>query len=215
MPSKFSVTDPWCLSWFLDPNFFHSGSAEKNLIKYRVFKPKKMILKISEIWSGFYIPDPGDDCLPISDSESGGQKGTGSRIRIRNTAKNNCEFAPILLKIPLFQAPEQKRRARKVRLQDTTQLSAASSPRKTSNKEKDLQIRNGLGEKASPCENWSEVNWLRELQILYLCVFLPPWWLRYTVYGTIKWWKSSRMLILRRYTVYGHDSVAKIEQNVE
>jgi hypothetical protein len=96
-----------------------------------------------------FIQDPGDDCLPIPDSESGGQKGTGSRIRIRNTAKINCEFAQILLKIPLFQAPEQKRRARKVRLQDTTQLSAASSPRKTSNKEKDLQIRNGLGEKSN------------------------------------------------------------------
>ncbi len=34
-----------------------------------------MVSKLSEIWSGLFIPDP----------ESKGQKGTGSRIRIRNT----------------------------------------------------------------------------------------------------------------------------------
>jgi hypothetical protein len=56
-----------------------------------------------------------------------------------------------------------------------------------------------------------------------MCVFAammaPVYCLRPRFSGenraTIQWWKSSRMLILRRYTVYGHDSVAKIEQNVE
>ena len=185
-----------------------------------------MILKISEIWSGLFIQDPGDDCLPIPDSESGGQKGTGSRIRIRNTAKINCEFAQILLKIPFFQAPEQKRRARKVRLQDTTQLSAASSPRKTSNKEKDLQIRNGLGEKSNSFALWKFIGCElieRDTNSVSMCVFAammaPVYCLRPRFSGenraTIQWWKSSRMLILRRYTVYGHDSVAKIDQNVK
>jgi hypothetical protein len=43
--------------------------------------------KLSEIWSGLFIPDPDPDYLPILDSGSRGQKGTGFRIRIRNTAR--------------------------------------------------------------------------------------------------------------------------------
>ena len=88
--------------------------------------------------------------------------------------KNYCEFAKILLKIPFFQAPEQKRRARKVRLQDTTQLSAASSPRKTSNKEKDLQIRNGLGEKSNSFALWKFIGCElieRDTNSVSMCVF--------------------------------------------
>jgi hypothetical protein len=34
-----------------------------------------------------FIPDPDLDFLPIPDPGSRGQKGTGSRIRIRNTGK--------------------------------------------------------------------------------------------------------------------------------
>jgi hypothetical protein len=47
-----------------------------------------MVSKHSEIWSGLFIPDPGPNFLPIPDPCSRGQKGTGSRIRIRNTARN-------------------------------------------------------------------------------------------------------------------------------
>jgi hypothetical protein len=62
-----SVGDPWCLSQIPDPNFFHpgseffhSGSASKNLG-----------ILTQKIVSKFSNPDPG----------SRGQKGTGSRIR--------------------------------------------------------------------------------------------------------------------------------------
>ncbi len=38
-----------------------------------------------EIWSWMFNPDPDLNFLPILDPEFWGQKGTGSRIRIRNT----------------------------------------------------------------------------------------------------------------------------------
>jgi hypothetical protein len=53
-----------------DPNFFHPGfgSASKNL---SVLLQKKMVSKLSEIWSGLFIPDPDPgtrpDFLPIAD----------------------------------------------------------------------------------------------------------------------------------------------------
>ncbi len=37
-----------------------------------------MVSKLSEIWSGLFIPDPDPDFLPIPDSGSRGQKCTGS-----------------------------------------------------------------------------------------------------------------------------------------
>jgi hypothetical protein len=39
-----------------------------------------------------FIPDPDLDFLPIPDPGSRGQKGTGSRIRIRNNATNFAVF---------------------------------------------------------------------------------------------------------------------------
>ncbi len=39
-----------------------------------------MVSKLTEIWSGLFIPDPDPDFLPISDPGSKGQKGTVSRI---------------------------------------------------------------------------------------------------------------------------------------
>ncbi len=56
-----------------DPNFFHPWSEfflsripdPHKRIKY--FLPKKMVSKLSEIWFGFFFPDP--DFLPITDPE--------------------------------------------------------------------------------------------------------------------------------------------------
>ncbi len=60
-----------------DPNFFHPGpgSPSNNL---SIITQKK-VSKLSEIWSRLIF-------LPILDPGSRGHKGTGSRIRIRNTA---------------------------------------------------------------------------------------------------------------------------------
>jgi hypothetical protein len=62
-----------------DPNFFHPGSSSKNLS----ILTTKMVSKLSEILCGLFIPDP--DFYPswIPGPGSRGQKGTGSRIRIR------------------------------------------------------------------------------------------------------------------------------------
>jgi hypothetical protein len=52
-----------------DPNFFHPGSRIR--IKEFKYLNHKMVSKLSEIWSGFYIPDPdpesGSCFLPIPD----------------------------------------------------------------------------------------------------------------------------------------------------
>ncbi len=53
--------------------FFRPGSASKNL---SILNP--IVTKLSEIWSGMFIPDPDLDFLPIPDL--GGQKDTESRI---------------------------------------------------------------------------------------------------------------------------------------
>ncbi len=58
-----------------DSNFFsipNSGSASSNLINLT----QKIVSKLSEIWSGLFIPDPV--FLPIPDTGSRGQKGPGS-----------------------------------------------------------------------------------------------------------------------------------------
>jgi hypothetical protein len=82
-----------------EPNFFHPGSrdrilsildlgcASKNL---SFFSPKKWFRSFRKYDPGcssrIWIPKPDPDFLPIPDPGSRGQKGTGSRIRIRNTA---------------------------------------------------------------------------------------------------------------------------------
>jgi hypothetical protein len=62
-----------------DPNFFHSGSASKHLS----ILTKKIVSQLSEILSRLFIPDPDPDFVTHPGSRC--QKGTGSRIRIRNT----------------------------------------------------------------------------------------------------------------------------------
>ncbi len=64
-----------------DPNFFHPGSAskKKNILTQRI------VSKLSEIWSGLFIPDPDPDFFTHPGSRIQESKGTGSRIRIRNT----------------------------------------------------------------------------------------------------------------------------------
>jgi hypothetical protein len=44
-----------------------------------------MVSRLQKIRSGLFIPDPDPNFLPILDPGSWGQKGTGSRIRIRYT----------------------------------------------------------------------------------------------------------------------------------
>jgi hypothetical protein len=48
----------------------------------KFFNPKKLLLKLSEILSGIFIPDPDLDFFTHPGSR--GEKGTGSRVR--NTA---------------------------------------------------------------------------------------------------------------------------------
>jgi hypothetical protein len=50
---------------------------------------QKLVTKLSKIW----VWDPGSGKKPIPDPGSRGQKGTGSRIRIRNTG-----FKKVLLR---------------------------------------------------------------------------------------------------------------------
>jgi hypothetical protein len=46
-----------------------------------------MVSKLKKIRSELFIPDPDADFLLFPDNRSRGQKGTGSRIWIRNTEK--------------------------------------------------------------------------------------------------------------------------------
>ncbi len=64
--------------------FFHPGSRI-HIKEFKYFNSKNCFLKLYEIWSRLFIPDPDPDFIPIPDPGSRGQKGTGSRIRIRNT----------------------------------------------------------------------------------------------------------------------------------
>ncbi len=74
---NFSVPDP---NFSVpDPNFFHPGSQIR--IKELSIFTWKIVSKLLELWSGLFIPDP--------DPGSRVQKGTGSRIRIRNTASGS------------------------------------------------------------------------------------------------------------------------------
>ncbi len=73
----FSISDP-------RSEIFHPGSRIH--IKELSILTQKIVFKLSEIWSGLFIPDPDPNFLPIPDLGSRGQKNTGSRIRICNTA---------------------------------------------------------------------------------------------------------------------------------
>jgi len=88
------------LSLIPDPNFFHPGSRVKKIAESRIwicirikefkyFNSKKCFLSSRKYDPSYSfrnrIPDPDPDCLPIPDPGSRGQKGTGSRILIRNT----------------------------------------------------------------------------------------------------------------------------------
>ncbi len=60
-----------------DPNFFHPGSRVKKVpgsrdririsIKELSIWPQDIVSKLSEIWSGKFIPDPDLDLLPIQE----------------------------------------------------------------------------------------------------------------------------------------------------
>ncbi len=60
-----------------DPNFFHPGSASKNL----GVLAEKMVSKLKEIWSGLFISDLGSGSWLSTHPGSRGQKGTESRIQ--------------------------------------------------------------------------------------------------------------------------------------
>ncbi len=59
------------------PNFFHPGSASKNLSMLT----QTNFSKLSEIRSGLFIPDPDPDFLPIPDPGVKKAPDPGSRIR--------------------------------------------------------------------------------------------------------------------------------------
>jgi hypothetical protein len=71
----FRVADPGCLSRILDSNFLipDPGSSVKKIPdpqphqRSKVFITQKIVSKLSEIWSGMFIPDPDLDFLPIPD----------------------------------------------------------------------------------------------------------------------------------------------------
>ncbi len=46
-----------------DPNFFHPGSRIC-IREFKYFLTKKLFFKLSEIWSGLFIPDPAHYFLP-------------------------------------------------------------------------------------------------------------------------------------------------------
>ena len=75
------------------PNCLHPGSRIR-IKEFKYFnpkKPKKCLISFRKYDPGCSsrIPDPDADFLPIPDPGSRGQKGTGSRIRIRNTGHHS------------------------------------------------------------------------------------------------------------------------------
>jgi len=73
-------------SWIRNFSISNSGSSSKNLSIFT----QKIVSKLSETWSGLFIPDP--DFLPIPDHRSRGPKGTRSRIRIRHTGSRSLNL---------------------------------------------------------------------------------------------------------------------------
>ncbi len=88
-----------------DPNFSHpgsrvikspdhgSGSASKNL----GILTQKVVCKLSEIWSGFFIPDPDPDYFPIQDPGFRVQKSTRS-----HPDPQHCQEALLSFTYPLM-----------------------------------------------------------------------------------------------------------------
>jgi hypothetical protein len=72
-----------------DPTLFNPGSRNQivSIKEFKYFNPKKWFPSSKKYDPGCSsrIPNPDPDILPIPDPESRGQKGTGSRTRIRNT----------------------------------------------------------------------------------------------------------------------------------
>ncbi len=140
--SVLRIRDVYPRSWIPDPNFFHPGSSffrigSRIIHKEFIYLTQKIISKHSEIWSGFFIPDPDPDIVPIPDPRSRGQKGTGSRIRILNTVLlepkgrggGREELGPLLLLNPLW-----------LRVKDKENSPLTLGRRPSNSSEKALQI---------------------------------------------------------------------------
>ncbi len=110
-----SVADQGCLSRiriFSIPDQKDSRSRIRiHITEFKYFFPKKFILNSRKYDLGcsspIRIPDPDLDFLPIPDPGTRGQKGTGSRIRIRNTLlqfvdKRNYKICTV--QVPLCRA---------------------------------------------------------------------------------------------------------------
>jgi hypothetical protein len=103
VPSIGYILDNQCCGsgmFIPDLNFFHPGSRVKKIlgsrIRIKIFKyfNQKIVLSSRKYDPGCFsrirIPDRDLDFLPILDPGSRGQKGTGSRIRVRNTVDNSA-----------------------------------------------------------------------------------------------------------------------------
>jgi hypothetical protein len=91
-----SVADPECLSRIPDPTFFHPRSRIR-IKEFKYFNLKKWFLSSRKYDPGCLsrIPDPDPYFLPIPDPGSRGQKGTGSRIRIRQHCITSLFFTTL------------------------------------------------------------------------------------------------------------------------
>jgi hypothetical protein len=69
-----------------DPIFFHPGSTSKNLS----ILTQKLIFKLSEIWSAWFIPDPDPDFLPIPDPEVKKTPDPGSATLLFGSIGTTC-----------------------------------------------------------------------------------------------------------------------------
>ncbi len=105
-----SVADPECFSqiWIFpfpipDPNFFHPGSQVR-IKEFRYFNPKNSFLSYLGNMIRVVHPGSGYRILTFTHPGSGVQKGTGSRIRIRNTAV----FGKETLGFNLFAAADRR-----------------------------------------------------------------------------------------------------------
>ncbi len=101
---KSSVADPGCLSRIPDPKiFFHPESRTKIRIKnFLIFLPKKLFSKVLKLFIRFGYPIRILNFYPsrIPYPGSRGQQGTGSRIRIRNTAQLASPIKSVMTSAP-------------------------------------------------------------------------------------------------------------------
>ncbi len=76
-----------------DPTFSHQGFEffPSKIKEFKYFNPKKLFIKLSEIWSGLFIPDPYPDFLPIPDPgvKKAPDPGSGTLMYWTHTAMNN------------------------------------------------------------------------------------------------------------------------------